>query len=51
VYANRLCKTLKVLDDPMPSYNEETGKMFCTVNATYGNLIYEFLSEYCNLIL
>ncbi|XP_001945193.2 probable ATP-dependent RNA helicase kurz [Acyrthosiphon pisum] len=36
VYANRLCKTLKVLDDPMPSYNEETGKMFCTVNATYG---------------
>lgn len=35
----------------MPSYNEETGKMFCTVNATYGNLIYEFLFEHCYLIL
>lgn len=40
MYANRLCKTLKVLDDPTPRYDEETEKMFCTVNATYGNLLY-----------
>lgn len=37
VYAKNLCKTLKVLDDPKPRYNEVTGKMYSTVNATYGN--------------
>ncbi|XP_026808352.1 probable ATP-dependent RNA helicase kurz [Rhopalosiphum maidis] len=36
VYANKLCKTLKVLEYPTPRYDEETGKMFCTINATYG---------------
>lgn len=34
----------------MPSYDEETGKMFCTVNATYGNLLTNFYPNY-NLIL
>lgn len=37
IYANKLCKTIKVLDEPKPRYNEETGKIYCTVNATYGN--------------
>uniref|UniRef100_A0A2S2PIY3 RNA helicase n=1 Tax=Schizaphis graminum TaxID=13262 RepID=A0A2S2PIY3_SCHGA len=36
VYANRLCTTLKVLEYPGPRYEEETGKMYCIINATYG---------------
>lgn len=43
IYANKLCKTLKVLDEPKPRYNGETGKMHCTVNATYGKLFYYIL--------
>jgi len=42
VYANKLCKTLKVLDEPKPRYDEETRKIYCTVNATYGNYFYYF---------
>lgn len=40
VYANKLCKTLKVLDEPRPRYNTENEKMYCTINATYGNYFY-----------
>lgn len=42
VYAKSLCKTIKVLDEPKPKYNEEIEKMYCTVNATYGNNIILF---------
>ncbi|XP_060848731.1 probable ATP-dependent RNA helicase kurz [Rhopalosiphum padi] len=36
MYASKLCKTLKVLDYPKPRYDRATEKMFCTINATYG---------------
>lgn len=45
MYANKLCKTLKVLDEPKPTFNEETGKMYCSVNATYGNFLMLFKSK------
>lgn len=46
IYANKLCKTLKILEDPKPRYDEETGKMYCTVNATYGNFLKKFIVNF-----
>ncbi|XP_050424982.1 probable ATP-dependent RNA helicase kurz [Adelges cooleyi] len=37
IYATKLCKTLKILDEPKPRYCDETGKMLCTIDATYGH--------------
>ncbi|XP_050522652.1 probable ATP-dependent RNA helicase kurz isoform X2 [Daktulosphaira vitifoliae] len=37
IYATKLCKTLKILDEPKPRYCKNTEKILCTVNATYGH--------------